>query len=200
MSARQDKPIGRALGWRVVATRYPFATNWIQLRQDDVTIPGAGQITYTYLHQSPAIYVVPVTADGRFVLIRQYRYPVDAWCLEIPAGGSHDRPHVPLGDVARAELREEIGASCGPIEKVGTFYSANAHSDQESHVFLALKVVLDAGQRLEATERIELVPTPAEEALRLARSGQIADSASALALLLCEDLLRRYGYLPRGTG
>ncbi|HUZ03499.1 MAG TPA: NUDIX hydrolase [Thermomicrobiaceae bacterium] len=197
MSGKADKPLGRTLGWRVATTRQPFATPWITLRQDDVQIDGHGQITYTYLHQSPAVYVVPVTSDGQVVLIRQYRYPVDDWCLEVPAGGSHDRPGVALKDVARQELREEIGARCGAIERVGSFYSSNTHSDQESHVFLALKVELGGKPAREGTERIEILPTPAREALELARTGRVSDGASALALLLCEDLLRRYGYLDR---
>lgn len=195
--ARQDKPIGRGLGWRVVETRYPFATPWIQLRQDEVAIQGRPPITYTYLHQAPAVYVVPVTTAGQVVLIRQYRYPVDAWCLEVPAGGSGDRLGMPLREVARRELREEIGATCGPIEPVALFYGANAHSDQESHVFLALKVELGAKQTLEATEQIEIRPVSTREALAMARTGQISDGSSALALLLCEDLLHRYGYLDR---
>ena len=197
MSGRTDKPVGQGLGWRPVATRQPFATPWITLRQDDVRIAGHGQVTYTYLHQSPAVFVVPATADGRVILIRQYRYPVDDWCLEVPAGGSHDRPGMPLKDVAREELREEIGASCGAIERVGSFYTSNTHSDQESHVFLALKVELGGMPAHEPTERIEIVPTPAREALELARTGRVADGPSALALLFCEDLLRRYGYLDR---
>ncbi|HET9017784.1 MAG TPA: NUDIX hydrolase [Thermomicrobiaceae bacterium] len=198
MSARGDRPTGRALGWRVVATRELVSTPWINLRQDEVQVAGHGQITYTYLHQTPAVYVVPVMADGRVVLIRQYRYPVDDWCLEVPAGGSHDRPGVPLREVAREELREEAGGRCGAIERVGSFYSANTHSDQESHVFLALKVELGGTPAREGTERIEVVPTPAREAVELARTGRVSDAASALALLLCEDLLRRYGYLERG--
>jgi ADP-ribose pyrophosphatase len=195
MSAESDKPNGQAIGWRILATRLPFVTPWIRLRQDDVEIAGQDRITYTYLHQAPAVYVVPVTPDGRVILIRQYRYPVDDWCLEVPAGGSHDRPGVPLEDVARRELAEEVGARGGTIEWVGRFYSANTHSDQESHIFLALGVELGGTPAHESTEQIELVPMSAREALALARAGKIPDGASALALLLCEDHLRRRGCL-----
>lgn len=197
MGRKGQKTVAASLGWRVTETRHPFATPWIRMRQDDIAIPGRGGITYTYLEQAPAVFVVPVMSDGQIVLIRQYRYPVDAWCLEIPAGGTHDREGVPLKQVARDELHEEIGATCGSIEQVGMFYTSNTHSDQTSHVFLALKVALCGRPAREATEHIQIVPTPAKAAIHLARTGQVDDGPSALSLLLCEELLRRYGYLDR---
>lgn len=196
MTETTDKPVARGLGWRTVATRRPFTTPWIRLRQDDIAI-GDEQITYTYLDQPPGVFVVPVTGDRRVVLIRQYRYPVDAWCLEVPAGGTHDRPGVPLADLAREELREEVGGTCTTIEPVGSFYPSVTHSAQESHVFLALGVELRHEPRWEATERIEIVPVPLAEALHLARTGQMTDGQSALSLLLCEERLRRYGFFDR---
>ncbi|ACZ40322.1 MAG: NUDIX hydrolase [Sphaerobacter thermophilus] len=194
MTETTDKPVARGLGWRTVATRRPFTTPWIRLRQDDIAI-GDEQITYTYLDQPPGVFVVPVTGDRRVVLIRQYRYPVDAWCLEVPAGGTHDRPGVPLADLAREELLEEVGGTCATIERIGSFHPSVTHSAQECHVFLALGVELGHTPRHEATERIEILPVPVGEALHLARTGRIADGQSALALLLCEERLRQRGYL-----
>ncbi|MDI3340537.1 MAG: NUDIX hydrolase [Sphaerobacter sp.] len=200
MSDVDDKLVGRRLGWRRVATRWPFTTPWIRLRQDDVELPDGRQITYTYLDQPPAVFVVPVTSEGQVVLIRQYRYPVDAWCLEVPAGGSHDQPGVDLTELARQELREEIGATCVELEQVASFYTSNAHSNQESYVFLALDVELGQEPVREVTEQIEIVPLPAAEALEMARRGWVSDGPSALALLLCEEYLRRRGYLGPDEG
>ena len=57
----------------------------------------------------------------------------------------------------------------------------------------------DAGakeaQKLEISAFIEIRPTPARDAVRLARTGHIKDSFSALSILMCEDLLREYGYI-----
>ncbi len=49
--------------------------------------------------------VLPVTTDGQVVMIRSYRYTVDDWCWELPAGGLGDKPGVPLVEVAQQELR-----------------------------------------------------------------------------------------------
>lgn len=190
-----DKPEGAKIGWQLLETTYPFATPWLKLRQDRVRIAGTGEITYTYIQGNAAVFVVPVTGDGQIVLIRQYRYTIDAWSLEIPAGGTHDRAGVPLEDVAREELCEETGGTCAAIERIATFYPSNSRSAEACHVFLATGVTLDRPQMLQETERIEAHLVPAREALSLARGGRIADGQSALALLLCEGALRRHRYL-----
>jgi hypothetical protein len=56
-------------------------------------------------------------------------------------------------------------------------------------------VELNGSQRHEDTEDIEIHPVPIKEAFRMARTGEIKDGISALAILLCEDLLRERGYL-----
>lgn len=200
MAQPREKPVAAALGWTVIATERPYATPWFSVRRDRIAINAAEEISYSYIEDTPAVFVVPVTPDGRIILIRQYRYPIDTWCLELPAGGIHDRAGMDLADVARAELREELGATCRSIEPVSSFYSSTSRSDQQCHVFLARDVALTEAQTLEATERIERHPLPAGEALELARRGEMKDGQSALALLLCEGPLRRYGYLDLDPG
>jgi len=203
-----DKPEGARIGWRLRQTTRPFATPWLRLREDRVTITNDGingadgtapgmvtEITYTYLESGPAVFIVPVTDDGRMLLIRQYRYTVDDWCLEVPAGGADDKPGVSLADLARDELREETGAVCDTVERVGRFYGSTSKTDQQCHVFLARGTRIVGPPALEPTERIELCPLPVADAVRLARSGGMKDGQSALSVLLCEDVLRRHGYL-----
>ncbi len=198
-----DKPLGETLGWQLQATTYPVATPWVRVREDVIELAqGQPSITYTYLEQPGAVFVVPVMADGTVVLICQYRYPVDQWCLEVPAGGLHDQvgayqrevPRSALADLARQELAEEIGATCTELLYRGCFYPSTSRSDERSHVFLALGVTLDHPQALEHTELIELVLLPAREALQRARTAQIPDAKSALSLLWCEAELASRGW------
>lgn len=194
-----DKPEGARLGWRVLNTQYPMTTTFMRMRQDRVSIAGKGEVTYTYEERADAVGVVPVTADGTILLIRQYRYPIDMWCLEIPAGGTRDHVGLPLEAVARIELAQETGATCAEMLHVGFFYVACSSRRQQFHVFLALDVEHSAASQPEMTEQIALCPTPAREALRLARTGHMPEGQSALCLLLCEDLLRQRGYLDKSS-
>ncbi len=133
--------------------------------------------------------MVPVTADGQIVLIRQYRYPIDEWCWELPAGGLHDHDGS-LEALARKELAQEIGASCDEFTYVTWFYGPTSSVSEVCHVLLARGVQLDGATAHEETESIEIHPLPIEQALALARSGAMKDGQSALVLLLCEPYLK----------
>ena len=195
-----NKPEGARLGWRVLETHYPLTTPFMHMRQDRVSIADKGEVTYTYEERADAVGVVPVTADGMILLIRQYRYPIDAWCLEIPAGGTRDHIGLTLDAVARIELAQETGATCASLLPVGFFYVACSSRRQRFHVFLALDVERAAASRPEMTEQIEVCPMTARAALHLARTGQMPEGQSALSLLLCENLLRQHGYLDASSG
>ncbi len=192
---KHDKPEGARLGWTVLETRYPFRTPWLTLREDRVHIAGHGEITFTYNETTPAVYIVPVTGSGDVVLIRQYRYPVDGWSLEVPAGGTHDFPGEPLEKVARAELEEEIGAMCDEMLPVGVFPMHVAKSAQQGHVFLALGVAFNGALHPASTERITVHAMPLADVYRMLHVGEILDCQSAMALILCEPALRARGLL-----
>ncbi|MDQ2784276.1 MAG: NUDIX hydrolase, partial [Chloroflexota bacterium] len=68
-----DKPEGARLGWRVLDTDYPMTTPFMRVRQDRISIADKGETIYTYEERADAVGVVPVTADGTILLIRQYR-------------------------------------------------------------------------------------------------------------------------------
>jgi len=167
-----------------------MTTPWMTIRRDDGYLSDGEPFTYTYVEAAPAVFIVPVTETDEIVLIRQYRYTVDAWCLEVPAGGAGDRPGQSLEEIALEELREEVGGICRGVKHVADFYSWPSRSDQIAHVYLARDVRLEVEPKWENTERIEIVGVPIDEALRLARRGEIGDGQSTLALLLCEELLR----------
>ncbi len=69
-----------------------------------------------------AVVLVPVDAEGRLLLVHQYRHPVGAWLLELPAGGVDARDASP-DDAAQRELREETGHR-GTLRRIGGMFLA----------------------------------------------------------------------------
>jgi len=172
--------------WQTLSTTRLWESKWYNLCQDRVRIHTGDEITYTYQEHPGAVFVVPVTAAGEVVLLRQYRHPVGEWLCEVPAGavdGDED-----METAARRELAEEIGGVAQEICYVGHFFAASSVSNLRINVFLATGVRIGQSAR-EATELIETRVVPAAEALAMARRGEIKDGQSALALLLCEPLL-----------
>lgn len=185
-----DKPEAARIGWRLWESHHPFTSTINRMRADRLHIPGRGNIQYSYLERGESVIIVPVTMDGRLALIRQYRYPVDAHCLELPAGCHRDQAGSTLEEVARRELREEIGGTAGSLEYVTWFYSSSSISDEICHVFLAREVTLNDPAETEPGEHLTTLLIPAAEAVELARSGQMKTGTCALAILMCEERLR----------
>lgn len=188
--ATDDKPLGETLGWQRLTTTRLYQSHWHNLRQDTVRLAGSEVITYTYQEHPGFVTIVPVTTDGQVVMIRTYRYTVDDWCWEVPAGGLGDKPGMTPEQVARQELAEETGCVCQSMELVGWFYPMNGTSDGICHLFLAKGVEAEGDNHREATELIEVHRVPLAQAFQMARDGRITDGDSALALLRCEPLLR----------
>jgi ADP-ribose pyrophosphatase len=172
--------------WETLESRYLWQSPWYNLRQDRLRTQDGHEFTYTIVEHPGAVWVVPVTTDGQVVLIRNYRHTVVDWCYEVPAGGLSEV--LSPEEVAQHELLEEVGGTAAELHYVGQFYTSNGISNEVAYVYLATGVELGETQR-EPTELMEMRLVPVEEALRMARKGEISDGPSALALLWCEPLL-----------
>ena len=172
--------------WEKLESKYLWQSQWYNLRQDRLRTLGGDEFTYTLIEHPGAVWIVPVTVDFQIALIWNYRYTVDAWCYEVPAGGLG--PGGNPEEVARRELLEEVGGTAAELHLIGQFYTSNGVSDEVAYVYLATGVELGEPQR-EPTELMEMHLVSVDEAMRMARDGEISDGPSALALLWCEHLL-----------
>ena len=166
---------------RVIHSAHP----WRTLVEDRLTTHTGSQIDYPYLETGTAVWIVPVTDDGRIILVRQYRHPVGEIILEVPAGGGNEAPIL----IAERELREETGGVARELIHISSHFPSSAHVSHLGHVFLALGVEIGE-QELEPTELLAVTDVPFELALDMARRGEIADSQSALAILASEPTIR----------
>jgi len=173
--------------FRTLASRIVFQNPWYRIRQDDVLLANGQPSVYNVIELAGAVWIVPLLADGRIALIRQYRYAIDDWCLEIPAGGMGQETDPRQS--AERELKEEVGGVAAEWHFLGRYWTMKGVGNEAGYFFLARGVVLGTPQH-EATELIEPHIVSVDEALALARSGEMADAPSAFALLLSESLLR----------
>jgi ADP-ribose pyrophosphatase len=174
--------------WRRRDSRYLYESRWFNLRQDELTLPGGQEITYTHVEHPGYAMVVPLLDDGRVVMERVYRHTVGCALLECPSGGLDGEPPALA---ARRELEEETGYLAGSVESLGCFYGSSGISNEQVHLFLARDVTAGGSIRREITEEIEIVHIELAELVRLARTGELTDGPSALALLLAEAKLGR---------
>jgi ADP-ribose pyrophosphatase len=175
-------------GWTRRASRYLFESRWFNLRQDEVALPTGEQVTYTLVEHPGYVMVVPLLDDGRVILERVYRYPVQETVLECPSGGlDGDTPE----QAARRELEEETGWVAQTLAPLGSFYGSNGISDERFHLFLATELSPSGTMDREPTEQIELEFAPLQHAVELALSGSVPDAPSALALILAQQRVQQ---------
>ncbi|NKQ35264.1 MAG: NUDIX hydrolase [Chloroflexi bacterium] len=173
--------------FKTLTSNVVWSCPWYAVRQDKILLPNGEIGEYNTIVKETAVWILPVTPAGEIVLLRHYRYTVDDWCWEIPAGGV--KPGQTPAEAARAELREEIGGQAQTLEWLGQFYTANGICNEVGHYFLAAGVTLGPTAR-EPAELMEIHPAPIAEVLRMARAGQISDAPSTLVILLCETALQ----------
>ena len=150
-------------------------------------LPDGSQGVYNTVTKPTAVWILPITPRGQIVLCYSYRYTVDDWCWELPAGSV--KPGQTLEEAALEELDEEVGGTCQKLEYGGKFYTANGICDEEGHYFIATGVTLSAPAH-EPAEVIEVHCKPIEQVLQMAYMGEISDAPSALILLQCAAKLR----------
>jgi ADP-ribose pyrophosphatase len=177
--------------FKVLSSRIVWSCPWYRVRQDDILTPDGQPGVYNVVEKAEAVWVIPVTCDGYLAMVYQYRYTVDDWCWEIPAG-SVKKEHS-LEMTAIEELHEEVGGSAGELEYIGRFYLANGICNEVGHIYLATGVILGETHH-EAAEVIRVHRKPIAEALRMAREGLISDGPTALALLLCAEKLQELSF------
>jgi len=140
---------------------------------------GRTTIREVVLHPG-GVTAVPVLDDGRILLIRQFRYPIGKFILELPAG-KLDSGQPPRETVAR-ELEEEIGYTTVTLDYQTTFYTTPGISNEAIHFFIARNLI-PCKQRLEEGEHITVEAYSLEECLEKIRTGEISDGKTILGIL-----------------
>lgn len=151
------------------------------LYRDQITLPNGVETTLEVIRHPGAAAIVPLTDDGRVLLIRQYRYAVDDWIWEIPAG-TLEAGETPLA-CARRELVEETGFSAERWQPLGVITPLPAYSDEKIHLFRA-EVLAPAESRLDADEIVEVHAVVIEETLAMIAAGTICDAKTIAGLAL----------------
>ena len=153
----------------------------LNLRVDTVELPDKKYSKREIVEHTGAAAVVPLTKDGRVVLVKQFRKPVEAELFEIPAGRleAKEEPEA----CARRELAEETGYTTDGLEKLIDYYTSPGFSNETIHIYAARELV-EGEANPDEDEYLEVFHFTLEEALTMIRKGEIKDSKTIVGLLL----------------
>lgn len=158
------------------------------LYQDTIKTQDGHVVKYDFIWHKGAAAVVPVRADGKILMVKQYRNAVDRFTLEIPAGGK-DGAEEPPYDCAMRELEEETGYRTDKLEHLIDVYSAVAYCNEKISVYVAENLI-PSRQKLDEDEFIDVVAVSLEELTDMIFDGSIMDSKTIAAILAYKEKYR----------
>lgn len=162
-----------------VSSEVVFKGKLLEVRSDRVKLPNHGTGTREFVVHPGAVLIVPVLDDGRFVLERQFRYPVGRVMLEFPAG-KIDEGETPL-TTAQRELREEAGYTAATWKPLGTIHPEIGYSTEFIDIYEATGLA-HVGQSLDDGEFLEIVTMSEDDLLVTFDCGGLTDSKTIAAL------------------
>ena len=113
-----------------------FKGKILDFYQDTIEVDGDHTVVWDFIGHKGAAAVVPVTADGKILMVRQYRNALDRYTLEIPAGAL-DEVGEPGIECASRELEEETGYRSENLEWLITLRTTVAFCNERIEVYVA---------------------------------------------------------------
>lgn len=156
-----------------------YRSPWLAVRKVDVEFPSGLRRPFCLKDEPDVAVCLPVTADGRFVLVEEYRHGPRRVLFEIPAG-MVDAGEDALAAAARETL-EETGYSGDVRHLCSTWISA--YSNARKHIFLMTGARRIAQPQPEPHELIRVVLASREDFEEVVRSGELSDLDAALLCL-----------------
>jgi ADP-ribose pyrophosphatase len=158
--------------WKSLFQTWDDSHGIVTIRTDRAVSPRTGEAHDFFILETDSwVNVIPVTADHRVVMVRQYRHGTGEVTLEIP-GGIVEKEDTPESAALR-ELKEETGYTASSLSLLGAVHPNPAIQDTVCYTFLASNVVCMGEQRLDEKEDIEVVLYPLEKIPSLIRKGDI---------------------------
>lgn len=165
---------------RTLSKTREFEGRLLTLEVHQVELEDGSRSSRELVFHPDAVCCVVVTRSLDTVLVRQYRKPVEAAILEIPAGKID--PGETAEQAAYRELREEVGFISGQVEHLMDFYSSPGFCNEKLGLFLATDAELGE-QQLDEGEFLQLVTVPLAEAKQMALRGELGDSKTVAGIL-----------------
>ena len=168
-----------------VASQELLRGHFLHAVRDTVRLPDGKEATREYVIHPGAVMVVAELPDGRLVLERQFRYPVQSVMVEFPAGKLD--PGEDSLACARRELLEETGYTARQWARAGVLHPVISYSTEFIDIWFARD--LTAGQRqLDAGEFLDVFSASADELLQWCRDGRITDAKTLTGVLWLQNL------------
>jgi len=171
-----------------ISTSQVYQGSFLDVRRDEVSLPNGKRSIREWINHPGAACMIPILPDGRIGLIKQYRYPVQAEMIELPAGKLDPGEDPEM--CARRELEEEIGYTAGQMTFVCNIHPAIGFANEKMWIYLAENLT-KTESHTDDDEFLELIPTTIDDAIEMVWNSVITDVKTMIGLLWMKRLLKK---------
>jgi ADP-ribose pyrophosphatase len=169
---------------KTLQTKQIYSGKIISVQLDQVELPDGKKGEREIVKHPGAVGIIPFTKDGKMVVVRQFRKPLEKVIYEIPAGKLE--PGEDPQACAIRELEEETGYTTQEITFITSFYTSPGFANELLYLYEA--EALEEGQaKPDDDEFVEMSHITLEEGLELMKNEQIHDAKTAFALIYWQN-------------
>jgi ADP-ribose pyrophosphatase len=182
------------MNWQILSSEYLFNDLWFKVRKDVCKTPQGKIIDPYYVYEfTEWVTAVPVSDDGRIIMIRQYRHALGETCIEFP-GGCVDDTDASFESAIKRELLEETGYSFSSYKYLGKISANPSTNNNLMHMFLAKGGQKVSAQSLDPNEEIEIELFTIDEVKQLLKENKILQSMHVTCFLYAMEELGELKY------
>ena len=158
-----------------------FSGSVFDVDRDRVRMPNGRLVTVDVVRHSRSVVILPVPAPGEIILVRQYRYAINRFLWEAPAGSVDDGEDPDAA--ARRECHEEIGLVPETIVRLAALFPTPGYCNEEM-IFYRASALAQPDEAAEVDEDEDLEPKTfaVAEAREMVRRGEIVDMKTIVGL------------------
>ena len=171
----------RDLMEKTVDSEEIFKGHVVHLFHDNIILPNGKPATREVIRHVGAVAIVPMTDDGKVIVERQFRYPLNQVITEIPAGKLDSKAEDHLA-AAKRELEEETGIVADEWIELGDYYPAAAYCDEVITMYLA-KGLHQGTRHLDEDKFLNIEEVSLDELVDEIMQGKIADGKTQAAIM-----------------
>jgi 8-oxo-dGTP pyrophosphatase MutT (NUDIX family) len=174
--------------WKKLSSKIVYQNHWIKVREDKVIRPDGSRGIYSVIDSKRGVMILPIVGDYIY-LVKQYRYPVGRWFLEACAGGNSGHEHLSNLQLAKSELREELGFTAKKWTLLSTSYPSSGWMAKVEYIYLA-QDLKSVGNCLDEDEFLEAKKISIKKFGQMVSSGKINDAYTMLAYYKLKEYLK----------